>query len=312
MKKAVITRTASLCCVLTMAVMAVVGQKAVNTETSVGHILWEPVEIGQRDLYLGPGGTEFLPTGERWTFIGPQVGGNNVKYRIKDGTGRVWIAKIADESQPEVAAVRLLWAVGYPTEINYIVPQMSIDKKGAFKNVRVEARPDKVKRLEQWSWNSNPFGNKNEFYGLKLMMAMFNNWDIKDENNVILHDGNRHYYVVSDLGASFGKTADEKGGRAGRSVNDPEDYSKAVFIKGVRNGHIELAFNTYQDHLIHGVKVEHGRWLADLLIQLSDKQIADAFRAANYKPEDVTILARAFRNRINELDAATKPIVAIQ
>jgi hypothetical protein len=55
------------------------------------------------------------------------------------------------------------------------------------------------------------------------------------------------------------------------------------------------------------VKVEHGRWLADLLMQLSDKQIEDAFRAANYKSEDVKLLAQAFKARINELDRATKP-----
>ena len=33
----------------------------------------------------------------------------------------------------------------------------------------------------------------------------------------------------------------------------------------------------------------------------------DAFRAANYEAEDVKMLAQAFKTRIGELDAATKP-----
>jgi hypothetical protein len=38
-----------------------------------------------------------------------------------------------------------------------------------------------------------------------------------------------------------------------------------------------------------------------LLSRLSDKQIQDAFRAANYTEEEVRMLADAVRKRINEL-----------
>jgi hypothetical protein len=312
MEKAVVKRIVALCGLLVVLTIAVGAQKTANTGPAVEHILWEPVDITQRDLFLGPGGVEFQPKLERVTFLGVQPGGTRIKYRVRDAKGREWVVKMGRETQPEVAAVRLLWGIGYKTEINYMIRDMQIVQKGNFHNVRAEARPEKLKRIGTWSWSDHPFMDKNEFYGLKLMMAMLNNWDIKDENNVVLRDGDKHYYVISDLGTSFGKTADEKGGRGGRSVNNPEDYSKTPFIQGVRDGQIELVFNTFNDHLIHGVKVEHGRWLADLLMQLSDKQISDAFRAANYKPEEITILTNAFRKRINELDAATKPVVAIQ
>jgi Lon protease-like protein len=46
--------------------------------------------------------------------------------------------------------------------------------------------------------------------------------------------------------------------------------------------------------------------LADLLLQLSDKQISDAFRAANYDNEDVNLLTAAVKDRIAQLDRATK------
>jgi hypothetical protein len=300
----------------TLAISALLGLTAVSgfsqkkeAMTTVGGkpVMWEAVKIGERDLYWGPGGQQMFPALEKAKYIGRQTGGNNPKHRLKDGAGREWVAKIADESQPEAAAVRLLWAIGYRTEINYLVPKLEIARVGAFKNARFEARPENIKRLERWSWNDNPFVGTNEFEGLKIMMAMFNNWDLKDENNVILQDGDRHFYVISDLGASFGRLAEKSESRSGRSVNKPEHYAQSNFIKHVRNGVIEFDYRGSADYLVKGIKVEHGRWLADLLLQLSDKQIEDAFRAANYEAEDVKLLAQAFKARINELDAATKP-----
>lgn len=274
--------------------------------TSAKRVMWESVNIGERDLYWGPGGQQMQPVLEKSKYVGRQAGGNNPKHRLKDGAGRDWVAKMADESQPETAAVRLLWGIGYRTEINYLVPKLEIAKVGNYKNVRFEARPEHIKRLERWSWNDNPFAGTNEFEGLKIMMVMFNNWDLKDENNIILQDGDRHYYVISDLGSSFGRLAETSVSRSGRTVNKPEDYAQSNFIRQVSNGIIEFDYRGSADYLVKGIKVEHGRWLADLLLQLSDKQIEDAFRAANYEPEDVKLLAQAFKARIDKLDAATK------
>lgn len=275
-------------------------------------ILWEEVDIKSRDLFLGPGGAAMQPNLKGMSLIGPQTGGNNRKYRIKDGSGREWVAKIADESQPEVAAVRLLWGIGYRTEVDYLVPRLEINKLGSFSNVRFEARPEKIKRGDRWLWADNPFRDSNAFAGLRIMMAMFNNWDLKDENNAILIDGDKHYYIVSDLGSSFGKLAKSSETRSGRSVNNPEDFAQSVFVKGTKDGYIDFAYTGAAAHLVQGIKVEHGRWLADLLLQLSDKQIQDAFRAANYSPEDAALLTAAFKARINELDRATRETVAEQ
>ena len=83
-------------------------------------VMWSPVKVESRDLYNGSGGTAMRPDLRRVTFIEKDTGGNNLKYKIKDARGREWVAKIADESQPEVAANRLLWAIGYRTEIDYL------------------------------------------------------------------------------------------------------------------------------------------------------------------------------------------------
>lgn len=47
--------------------------------------------------------------------------------------------------------------------------------------------------------------------------------------------------------------------------------------------------------------MDEARWIAGLLSKLSDKQISDAFRAANYTPGEVRTLTAAVKGRIDEL-----------
>ena len=303
-------------CLVTCAVLACLAYSQDKPKTKLDadviSVMWEqPTDIKSRDVFHGPGGRPLLPDLEGATMIGRQPGGNNLKYRLRDAHGNEWVAKIADESQPETAAVRLLWAVGYKTEINYLMPDLRLGSERPFSNVRLEARPKGVKRGDRWMWSQNPFIGTKEFDGLKIMMAMLNNWDLKDDNNIILISGGRHHYVVSDLGASFGRLAKQTQSRSGRSVGDSEDYAKSVFINGARDGVLDIAYNGMADHLMKGIKVEHGRWLADLLLQLTDKQILDAFRAANYSDEKAAIFASAFKARIDALDRATRAVETV-
>lgn len=317
-RRSVVGRAGSMVACIAIAIlllsanMHVFAQEKADTAlaASPDAVMWEPVDIKSRDLRLGPGGATMAPDLKGATLIGRQPGGNNLKFRIRDNDGNEWIAKIADESQPETAAVRLLWGIGYKTEINYLLPELKLGKHGTFSNVRLEARPKDMKRGDRWMWADNPFLGTREFDGLKIMMAMFNNWDLKDENNAILITDSGRHYVISDLGASFGKLADAPQSRSGRSVNDADDYAKSLFIKGTQAGIIDFAYTGMGDHLLKGIKIEHGRWLADLLLQLSDKQILDAFKAANYSDEKAATLAAAFRARIQALDRATQPTVA--
>jgi hypothetical protein len=148
--------------------------------------LWEPVDISARDTYNGPGGTAMAPDISRIKYIKKQTGGHQKKYRVEDAVGRSWVAKLGSEARPETAAVRLLWALGYHTEINYLVPRVTIPQKGTFTNVRFEARPDNVERVGNWKWKSNPFLGTNELQGLKIMQVLMTNWDVVDIQNQIL------------------------------------------------------------------------------------------------------------------------------
>src|SRR5215203_470119 len=275
-------------------------------------VMWEPVDIASRDLYLGPGGEEMKPDISSITFIEEEKKGASKKYRIKDGAGKIWVAKIGREAQPETAAVRLLWALGYKTEVNYLVPKLTIPGKGTFENVRLEARPDDVERLKEWKWKENPFTGMKEFQGLKMMMVFFNNWDIVDVQNKILQadsseGGKQLQYIISDLGATFGKLGNNNlfiVYRIGRKTGSPSKYLDSEFIDGVKEGKIDLSYKGKNRDLFTDITVEDARWLAALLNQLSDKQIEDAFRAANYSAEDIETLKQGVKNRITDLNSA--------
>ena len=265
-------------------------------------VLWHaPDDIESRNLLLGAGGEAMKPDLSRVTFVAVKEGGWSTKYRVRDGKGDEWIAKLSTEAQPETAANRLMWAAGYETEIAYLVPELEILGKGKFKNVKLEARPKEVKRTDFWLWDNNPFLGKPEFQGLKIMMVLLNNWDMKDDNNAILAkkgvtDSERRY-IISDLGATFGKT----GGVFSRSRNKPSDYVKAEFLKGTNGNVIDFNYSGKNGKLFENISVADAKWLAGWLGRLSDLQIKDAFRSANYTPAEVEMLAGAVRARINTL-----------
>ena len=288
-------------------------------------VLWrDPGDISALNLLDGPGGAESRPDLSRVTFLKEEKGGYSKKFRVRDAAGREWVAKLGKEAQPETAAVRLVWAAGYVTEINYLAPCVAIEgapnpgkdyercQDGGFANVRFEARPENVKRHDAWRWETNPFAGTRELQGLKVLMALIENWDLKDDNNKVLQvsgaGGPELHYIVSDLGATFGKTGGQ-GGPIARirqvkgSRNEPADYAADKFLKGVEGGNVSLDYEGKNSAMMRGISAADAAWLGGLLSRLSDQQIQDAFRAANYPPEDVQTLATAVRKRIDELVA---------
>jgi len=297
----------------------------VNLDTGIGKpkekklpngtpILWrQPDDIGSRNLLLGPGGEDMRPDIQKLTLIKEEKGGYSKKFRVRDASGREWVAKVGKEAQSETAAVRLLWGVGYVTEVNYLVPSVTIPGKGTFQNVRFEARPDGWKRLDEWKWNRNPFMGSSELQGLKIMMALINNWDLKDSNNQIVYikNGNELQYIISDLGATFGHASTTPlFWRITRSRNNPTNFAKAKFLEKVKGDHVVLHYGGKNKGLFKNISVKDAEWIASLLSQLSDRQIQDAFRAANYTPSQVEVLTQAIRYRSNEL-ASLRPSIRI-
>ncbi|HEX8651086.1 MAG TPA: hypothetical protein VF708_09595 [Pyrinomonadaceae bacterium] len=279
-------------------------------------VLWkDPGDISARDLYLGPGGEAMKPDLTSVTFIETETGGYSVKYRVRDGSGKIWVVKVGKEAQPETTSVRLLWAMGYVSEISYLVPCVHISGAPAprykvercegdgFANARFEARPESADRTVEWEWSNNPFAGTKEFKGLVILMGLLNNWDLKTSNNKIIAVKDEAtgqtelQYVISDLGATFGKT----GGFISHNRNQPDDYVKSKFVKGVSGNTVKFAYGGKSGSLFNNITVDDARWIGGMLSRLSDKQIADAFRAANYDAATVQLLTGAVRGKINEL-----------
>lgn len=307
-KQVFFRQTVFLVALLLLAVAVPAQKDKEKVERSGKAVLWEPVDIKSRDLYYGPGGKEMLPDLSSITYIEEEKSGHNKKYRIRDGAGREWVAKLGREARPETAAVRLLWAIGYKTEINYLVPEITIPGKGTFKNVRLEARPEHIDRLYEWEWADNPFLGTNQLKGLRIMMVFFKNWDVLDLQNKVLEvdtkKGKQYHFIISDLGATFGKLGNNNFPiiyRLGRSTGNPKDYSRSILIREVEGDDVELSYKGKNRGVFRNIKVDDVEWLYGLLSQLSDKQIADAFRAANYSEADVNTYVRAVRSKIEEM-----------
>ena len=58
------------------------------------------------------------------------------------------------EAQPDTAANRLLWAVGYETEVAYLIPRLTIEGKEPLKRPP-RARPKNIDRTTDWKWETS-------------------------------------------------------------------------------------------------------------------------------------------------------------
>lgn len=293
-------------------------------------VLWtEPSDIRNLNLFYGPGGEQGQPHG-RLTFIKEDKSGTSPKFDVEDDDGTKWKAKLGPEAQPETVATRLLWAMGFRANENYFQAEAKVSdlprlKRGrefvsgsVVHGVRLQ-RTKEGKKIGSWSWQHNPFKGTREFNGLRVMMALLSNWDLKDENNVILeerdHPGDA-IYEVSDLGASFG--------RSGKSYSDRitkhnfAAYRRSKFISKKTNDYVDFAFPTHppflyafnlpfflgkmRNHWIgKHIPRDDARWIGSQLALLSEVQIEDAFRAGGYSPSEATAYAAAVKSRIAEL-----------
>jgi hypothetical protein len=300
-------------------------------------VLWrDPGDIASRDLLNGPGSPDLAPVAP-FTFIKEDKSGESPKFDVRDARGVEWRVKLGEEAKAETVSTRLVWAVGYFVEEAYYFPETQIENLprlsrgreyvaggGVVRGARFEPRRKEVERGPEWGWDKNPFEGSRELSGLKVLMILLNNFDARKANNRIFYTdspagGAREArYVVSDLGATLGRA----GGLGGkRTKNSLEDFLSTKFVKGVDDGVVEFDYDTRPRGLGHltvlyppyyrgevkkeksmrGISVEHARWIGSLLSQLTDEQLNNAFRAADYDETTMKGYVRALRERINQL-----------
>jgi hypothetical protein len=291
-------------------------------------VLWkDPADIATRDLFNGPGGPDHVPHGT-FKFEKEDLDGTNPKFVVKDQDGVKWKVKLGIEARPETVASRIVWAVGYHTNEDYFVPDLRVlgmpahlrrgqnlvAPDGSMHNVRLKREDEK--KLAIWSWRSGPFTGTREFNGLRTLMAVINNWDLKDENNAIYDEGGERVFAVSDLGASFGCT-----GRcwpSSRTKGDLEQYSRSRFIRRLTADTVSFqtparpsllwAINPVEywsrirlEWIGRNIPRADAKWMGSLLARLSPQQIHDAFRAAGYSGQQEEGFCKVLADRIAAL-----------
>jgi hypothetical protein len=297
--------------------------------------LWRaPRDIRSRNLFYGEGGKDHAPH-TTYYFIKEDMNGTNPKLQIRDENGVRWRVKMGVEARPETTASRLVWAVGYTTNQFYFLPQIRIQglpahlrrgqnlvsADGTIRNLEMRRKVNSEKKIGHWRWRHNPFSGTRELNGLRVMMALLNNWDLKDENNGVyrVQEAGRweEVYRVTDLGASFGKA-----GASWRVVNGRggvRAYRRTKFIRKVSSDYVDfndptrpsLIFIFNPRELISRLRMRwigrhipraDARWIGSLLAQLSEDQIRDAFRAGGYNPQEVEAYTQVVERRIRELN----------
>jgi hypothetical protein len=191
-----------------------------------------------------------------------------------------------------------------------------VSKDGIVPHARLKRRGKEIKKIGNWEWSKNPFVGTKELNGLRIMMSLLNNWDLTTINNSIYVVNGERRYLVSDVGASLGKT----GNPISRSKSNLKGYEESKFIE--KETPVEVDFTMHSRPLLvtavnvpnyqKRTKIEDvtkhipradAKWLGELLGQLSEDQIRDAFRTAGYTPEEMEGYTKEVEKRIAALNA---------
>jgi hypothetical protein len=281
-------------------------------------IVWQPTEVASKDLLAGPQGEGSFAFDAQvgCDYMKTPASGATPKFDCALAPGDVVKVKYGrknGEVYAEVGATRLFWALGFPADRMYpvqvtcrncpIEPWYWSDSKRVDQKTyeiaaierRLAGKRIQTKDDEGWSWaeldqvdervGGAPRAHRD---ALKLLMVMIQNSDTKPSQQRMLCPaeavrkdaaGNesceRPILYVQDLGYAFGEAT-----LLDTSKNDLEEWSEEPIWKdrAACVGNLKKSLpGTLKDPAIS----EDGRrFLADLLVQLSDKQITDLFTAA--------------------------------
>ncbi|MEO5823507.1 MAG: hypothetical protein ABIT71_23635 [Vicinamibacteraceae bacterium] len=278
--------------------------------------VWTPTRIRQLDVKAGPPGRGAYPFGATVTcsHVDTHLGGRSPKFicRTADNDSiKVKFGADNGEVFGEVLATRLLWALGFGADRMYPVrvichgcPPVLGGIEGPAGDRRFD--PAVIERpmaghawepagTDGWAWNElnvvNPkLGGATlaQRDALKLLAVFLQHTDSKPEQQRMLCRGDgrpsdartcrQPFLMISDLGLTFGRAnamnANETGGAnlAGwRGTRVWKDDTGCT-------GNLPRSLTGSLDDPV--ISEEGRRFLADLLGQLSDRQLSDLFEVA--------------------------------
>jgi hypothetical protein len=267
---------------------------------------WVEPEPG-RDLLLGAWGQEYAPDAASFTFVEAKkqgfFSGFSPGYTVTDSRGLEWSAKQGDEAQAEVTASRLVWALGFHQPPVYYLESWTLTggpRPGPQTRARFRPEIPALQKVGRWSWHQNPFVGTAPYRGLLVLMAMLNNSDLKPDQNAVYNlqqprEGAQRWYMVRDLGQSFGETGAMRADR-----NDIVEFETERFILGVREGRVRFNWSGRWRELLQDIRPADVRWTCERLSRLTPKQWEDAFRAGGYDPALAERFIKRLREKIDE------------
>ena len=282
--------------------------------------VWKSTKVAAMDMVAGPQGKGAIPPGTEITceFRDKKANGRSPKFACVIGADdevKVKYGRDNGEVYGEVAASRLLWALGffadrmYPVRVvclncppNPVVDTKNLQKSVTFNPASIE-REMEGEVLETgegsgWAWTDldkveataggAPVAQRD---ALKLLAAMIQHTDSKAEQQRLLCAPDEKvdergepcvhtFMMISDLGLTFGHANLFNRNPVG-SVNF-EQWTRAPIWSNKDRCVAELS-QSQTGTLNNPVISEAGRkFLADLLVQLSDQQVHDLFEVARF------------------------------
>jgi hypothetical protein len=299
--------------------------------------VWAPTEVALMDLKTGPQGAGAFAVGETVTcdYVDKKLHGTSPKFACAipagENTGKVDEFKVKfgvdnPEVFGEVAATRLLWALGFGADRMYPVrvvcrrcPPTLEGGSGpasgetvfdpAVVERKMPGRDVESKPSEGWSWDEldlvdaaaggAPIAHRD---ALKLLAVILQHGDNKaEQQRLICRDKPagpdvascaQPFILISDLGLTFGRSS-ALNRNAEEGVNLARWAQTPVWKKS--SGCIGNLARSVTGTLGDPIISESGRqFLAGLLAQLSDAQLHDLFDAAR-----VTLRPRAPQHQVS-------------
>jgi len=277
--------------------------------------VWSPSDIASKDLKAGPSGPGSFQFRETVTckYLDKKLSGKSPKFACvigEDDEVKVKFGGTNGEVYGEVLATRLLWALGFSADRMYpvnVICQGCPDEFLGIERANGESRfdPAVIERKADghewgekgWSWReldrldserAAPRAHRDAF---KLLAVFMQHSDSKPEQQRIVCQSKAKwpdpetctnpFLMISDVGLTFGRAtlsnANETSGvnlTAWRETPVWKDDKQCV-------GNLPKSFSGTLGEPVIG---EAGRkFLADLLMQLSDRQLHDLFEAARVR-----------------------------
>lgn len=277
--------------------------------------VWSPTDIAGKDLKAGPSGPGAFQFRETVTckYLDKKLSGNSPKFACllgEDDELKVKFGGNNGEVYGEVLATRLLWALGFPADRMYPVNVICKGCPAEFLGIE---RPNDESRFDPavierkidgsewgekgWSWKeldlidgerAAPRAHRD---ALKLLAVFMQHSDSKPQQQRIVCQSKAKwpdpstcanpFLMISDVGLTFG--------RATRSnANEPSGVNLEAWrqtpVWKDEAGCVGNLPKSFTGTLSEPAISEAGRrFLADLLMQLSDRQLADLFEAARVR-----------------------------